>query len=81
MANKLQATGNLGPSVVKALLDAGFTVTALTRADSTSTVLAGAKVHKTDYSSHSSILEAFKGQDAVVSTIATAALGQQQGDC
>jgi uncharacterized protein YbjT (DUF2867 family) len=78
MANKLQATGNLGPSVVKALLDAGFTVTALTRADSTATVPAGAKVHKTDYSSHFSILEAFKGQDAVVSTIATAALGQQQ---
>ncbi len=41
-------------------------------------MLAGARVHKTDYSSHSSILEAFKGQDAVVSTIATAALGQQQ---
>jgi len=78
VANKLQATGNLGPAVVKALLDAGFTVTALTRIDSTSTVLPGAKVHKTDYSSPDSIAEAFKGQDAVVSTIATAALRQQQ---
>ena len=63
---------------MQALLDAGFTVTALTRIDSTSSVLPGAKVHKTDYSSPESIAEAFKGQDAIVSTIATAALGQQQ---
>lgn len=63
---------------MQALLDAGFTVTAITRIESTSSVLPGAKVHKTDYSSPESILEAFKGQDAVVSTIATAALGQQQ---
>ena len=63
---------------MQALLDAGFNVTALTRIDSTSSVLPGAKVHKTDYSSSESIAEAFKGQDAVVSTIATAALAQQQ---
>jgi uncharacterized protein YbjT (DUF2867 family) len=78
VTDKLQATGNLGPAVVQALLDAGFTVTALTRIDSKSSVLPGAKVHKTDYSSIESIAEAFKGQDAVVSTLATAALGQQQ---
>jgi uncharacterized protein YbjT (DUF2867 family) len=78
VTDKLQATGNLGPAVVQALLDAGFTVTALTRIDSKSSVFPGAKVHKTDYSSIESIAEAFKGQDAVVSTLATAALGQQQ---
>ena len=78
MLTHLQATGNLGPAVVRALLDSGFTVTALTRANSTSTVLPGVKVHKVDYSSPESIAEAFKGQDAVVSTIATAGLGQQQ---
>ena len=78
ITDELQATGNLGPAVVKALLDAGFTVTALTRIDSTSSVLPGAKVRKTDYSSPETIAEAFKGQDAVVSTIATAGIGQQQ---
>jgi putative NADH-flavin reductase len=63
---------------VKALVDAGFNVTALTRIDSKSLVPSGVKVHKTDYNSAASIAETFKGQDAVVSTIATAALGQQQ---
>jgi len=72
------ATGNLGPAVVKALLEAGFSVTALTRIDSTSTLPAGVKAHKTDYNSAESLAEAFKGQDAVVSTIATAGVGRQQ---
>jgi uncharacterized protein YbjT (DUF2867 family) len=39
---------------------------------------AGVKAHKTDYSSPASLAKAFQGQDAVVSTIATGALGRQQ---
>ena len=58
-------------------MNSGFNVTALTRQDSTSTFPDGVHVHKTDYDSESSLAEAFKGQDAVVSVIATAALGSQ----
>jgi len=72
------AGGNLGPAVVKALVDAGFNVTALSRIGSTSSIPSGIQVHKTDYDSPTSLAEAFKGQDAVVSTIATGALAQQQ---
>jgi len=71
------AGGNLGPAVTSALLDAGFNVTVLSRSSSSSSAPAGAKVHKTDYASSSSLEEAFKGQHAVVSTIATAAVGSQ----
>ncbi|KUJ11385.1 NmrA-like family protein [Mollisia scopiformis] len=70
-------SGNLGPSVIEALLDAGFEVTALTRAESKATFPASVKVQKVDYSSSTSVAEALKGQDAVVSTIATLALSQQ----
>jgi len=70
-------SGNLGPSVIQALLDAGFTVTALTRSSSTSTFPSSVRVQKVDYSSPSSIAAALAGQDAVVSTIATLALTQQ----
>jgi len=70
-------SGNLGPAVIQALLDAGFTVTALTRVESKATFPSSVKVQKVDYSSPSSIAEALKGQDAVVSTIATPALTQQ----
>ncbi|KAE8445916.1 hypothetical protein EG329_012695 [Mollisiaceae sp. DMI_Dod_QoI] len=70
-------SGNLGPSVIQALLDSGFTVTALTRASSTATFPSNVQVRKVDYSSPSSIAAALAGQDAVVSTIATLALTQQ----
>lgn len=71
------AGGNLGPSIVNALLASNFTVTALTRATSNSTFPAGIYVVKTDYS-HDSLVSALKGQDAIVSSIATAALPQQK---
>ncbi|PVH78939.1 NAD(P)-binding protein [Cadophora sp. DSE1049] len=71
-------SGNLGPAVVKALVDTGFTVTVVTRLESKATFSSEVKVQRTDYDSASSLAEALAGQDAVVSTIATAALGQQQ---
>ncbi len=62
---------------MQALVDAGFTVTVLTRPESKANFPPTVKVHKTDYDSPSSLAEALAGQDAVVSTIATAALGKQ----
>lgn len=73
-----QGSGNLGPAVVQALIDTGFNVTVLTRIDSKATFPSEVNVHKTDYDSVASLAEAFAGQDAGVSTIATAALGQQE---
>jgi len=71
-------SGNLGPAVVKALVDTGFIVTVLTRLESKATFSSEVKVQRTDYDSASSLEKALAGQDAVVSTIATVALGQQQ---
>ncbi|KAI2622325.1 NAD(P)-binding protein [Hypoxylon sp. NC1633] len=83
MANEIQnvavagASGNLGKEVVLALLEAGFNVTALTREDSTSTFPSNVVSKKVDYQSTESLISALQGQDAVVSTIATAAIGGQ----
>ncbi|KAI0430096.1 hypothetical protein F5Y09DRAFT_356285 [Xylaria sp. FL1042] len=72
------ASGNLGRFVVTELLDAGFTVTALTREGSTATFPAGVASKTVDYSSVGSLTAALDGQDALVSTIATAAVAGQQ---
>jgi len=64
---------------VRELIAAGFTVTALTREGSASTLpkVDGLTVQKVDYASFDSLWEAFTGQDAVVSVVATAAIGVQ----
>jgi len=72
------ASGNLGPSIVQALLSSNFTVTAFTRADSKSTFPTGVHVTKVEYADRTSLVTALKGQDAVVSAIATPALLQQK---
>jgi nucleoside-diphosphate-sugar epimerase len=64
------ASGNIGQPIVTALLSANFTVSVLTRETSNSTFPPNVAVHKTDYSTPS-LLQAFKGQDAIVSAIAT----------
>ena len=71
------ASGNLGPAILNQLLAAGFTVTALTRADSRSTFPSAVKVVPIDYDSLDSLTAALKGQDALVSTLAILALGAQ----
>jgi hypothetical protein len=53
-----------------------FTVTVLSRADSTSTFPDGIKVIKSDYT-HDSLVSALKGQDAVISAVASTALMKQ----
>lgn len=75
-ANSSQGTGNLGPSIINALLEAGFQVTVLSR--STSHDLdPRAQIKVVDYGSVDSIVAALKGQDALVNTLG---VGQIPGD-
>jgi uncharacterized protein YbjT (DUF2867 family) len=69
--------GNLGPSITSALHSHGYNVSVLSRESSTSTFPDYITVHKTDYSPES-LAKAFNGIDAVVSTIATAAVADQK---
>jgi hypothetical protein len=59
------------------LLAAGFNVTALSRESSTATFPASVAVKKVNYDSLDSLKEALTGIDAVVSAIATPAIGSQ----
>jgi uncharacterized protein YbjT (DUF2867 family) len=71
------ASGSLGSPLLKALIDAGFEVTALTRASSSATFPSEVKVVKVDYDSVEDLTTALSGQDAVVSTVGFAGmLGQ-----
>lgn len=72
-----KGSGNLGKHVVNELLHAGFHVTALSRENSPATFPDGVTVKKVDYSSKDALKGALAGQDAVVSTIATLAVGNQ----
>ena len=66
-----QAGGNLGPAILNALdKDPQFTVSVLSRKTSKSTFPSHIKVHQIDDSyPEDQLLSAFKGQDAIVSTI------------
>jgi putative NADH-flavin reductase len=74
------AGGHLGPSILSAFAaDPHFTVSILSRQSSTSSFPAHIKVHKiSDNYPEAELLEAFKGQDAIISTIATAGAVQQR---
>lgn len=72
----LQAGGSLNPLIISSLQSVGFRVSVLVRAASSVTPPAGAIVHRTDYS-HDSLLEAFRGKDAVVNTITMPDLADQ----
>ncbi|KAK6431788.1 hypothetical protein LTR95_012048 [Oleoguttula sp. CCFEE 5521] len=71
------AAGSLGAPVLKELIAAGFTVTVLTREGSSSTFPSSVNVVTVDYDSEETLRKALKGQDALVSTITTAAIEQQ----
>lgn len=66
------ATGSLGAPITQALLDAGFTITALVRPDSTSPLPPGVKAATIDYTSPESLTAALTGQDALVSCLGPA---------
>ncbi|KAL2671607.1 hypothetical protein Neosp_014197 [[Neocosmospora] mangrovei] len=66
----LGAGGNVARSTIKALLEENFTVTGLTRDTSKAVLPAGVKHVKSDYS-EASLIEIFKGQDAIVSTVSS----------
>lgn len=72
-----QATGNLGPAILNQLLNAGFKVTVLTRESSTHSFPSPVTVVPVNYDSLESLTNALKGQDAVVSTLASAAIATQ----
>ncbi|KAI9743117.1 MAG: hypothetical protein M1818_003412 [Claussenomyces sp. TS43310] len=73
------ASGNLGPSVLTALLNSGkFDVTVIKRIGSKSAFPSSVKVVEVDYDSLDSLTAAFRGQDAVVSTLASLAISSQQ---
>ncbi|EQB48357.1 hypothetical protein CGLO_12418 [Colletotrichum gloeosporioides Cg-14] len=64
------ASGNVGSSAIKALLDDGFQVTGLTRETSAASLPEGVTHVKSDFSK-ASLANVFKGQDAVVSTLSS----------
>jgi uncharacterized protein YbjT (DUF2867 family) len=73
-----QATGNLGPAILEQLLAANFQVTVFTRSGGTThTFLSPVNIVPVDYDSLDSLVTALRGQDAVVSALASAALAKQ----
>ncbi|KAN0110839.1 NAD(P)-binding protein [Hyaloscypha variabilis] len=71
------ASGTIGSHIFKAIVDSGkFNVAVLSRPESTNTYPAGIKVVTSDYS-ETSLVAAFKGQDAVVSALGAAGLAQE----
>ncbi len=66
-----QATGNLGPQVLNALVQSGkFEITVLKRTGSNSIIPHPVKVIEVDYESLESLTSAVTGQDAVICTLA-----------
>ena len=72
------ASGRLGRALVKELLEAGFSVTALTRQDSDLDLGPDVKVVQVDYNNLQSLTEAVSGHDALVSTVTTGVKDQQK---
>ncbi|KAI3318444.1 NAD(P)-binding protein [Xylariaceae sp. AK1471] len=71
------STGNLGPAILQQVVEAGFDVTVLTRQRASHSFPPSVKVAEVNYESLESLTNALRGQDAVVSTIASAALAKQ----
>ncbi|KAK9328266.1 hypothetical protein V1520DRAFT_297785 [Lipomyces starkeyi] len=71
------ASGSLGPHVLKALVDANFQVTVLTRSKEPGAYDASVKVVEVDFTSVESLTAALKGIDGLVSTVAAAAIENQ----
>ncbi|PNS19236.1 hypothetical protein CAC42_2413 [Sphaceloma murrayae] len=71
-------TGNLGPFVVDALVDAGFQVDVLSRSSThPDKVNKSATIKQVDPTDNASVTAALKGVDAFVSVVGNSAFGQQ----
>lgn len=73
-----QATGNLGSHILKVLTSAGFSVTAIQRADSKNVAAEATNSLKIDLSSESALAAAFKGQDVVISAVPNPKLSSEK---
>ncbi|KAI4860588.1 NAD(P)-binding protein [Hypoxylon rubiginosum] len=71
------ARGNIGGPVLDQLLKAGFQVTVLTREGGSATFPSAVTVKHVDYDSVESLTAALQGQDALVVTITTSAIGKE----
>lgn len=68
----------MGPSILNVFLkESSFNTTVLSREGSKSTFPEGVKVNHADYNSVASLKKAFEGQDAVISLVGGAGLGDQ----
>ncbi|KAK1622712.1 hypothetical protein BDP81DRAFT_399952 [Colletotrichum phormii] len=75
------ATGNLGLPILKSLLDAGFTVTVLSRIGGNASALpshSNLTIKVVDLTSFDSLHPALLGIDVVISCVATLAIGSQK---
>ncbi|KAI9677104.1 MAG: hypothetical protein M1822_008213 [Bathelium mastoideum] len=72
------ASGSLGAPILKALLDANFTVTVLARPESSQTYPSAVEVAKVDYGDAESVVSALQGRDAVISAVSYAAFRGQE---
>lgn len=72
------ASGSLGAPILKALLDASFTVTVLARPESSQTYPSAVKVANVDYSDAESLVSSLQGQDAVISAVGYVAFRVQE---
>ena len=74
-----QAGGNSGKYMTEALVKTGkHTVTAITRADSTTKLPEGVQVKSVNYDDKSTIVEALRGQDALIITMGVTAPKDQE---
>lgn len=69
--------GNAGYGIVEALLAEGFQVTAIKRRESESVFPSSVAVRRIDVTVYKELLEAFTGQDTVVSVVGLVALRHQ----
>ncbi|MCJ1396351.1 hypothetical protein MMC18_009241 [Xylographa bjoerkii] len=73
------AGGQSGKFIVEAMLKNGkHNITAITREGSTNKIAEGVHVKKVDYNDHASLVNALKGQDALVITMGVTAPPDQQ---
>lgn len=74
----LQASGSIGKIILHSLLaNPEFAVTVLSRKDSEVSFPSGVTVRKSDFSSDD-LLNAFTGQDVVISAVGAAGFGEQE---